>query len=419
MKLLIKSAKIVDSKSPYHLKEKDIFIENGTIIAIEDSIDRSADREIKIKNLHISKGWFDPSVSFGEPGFEERETLQNGLDTAMKSGFTNVVLNPNTNPIIDNSALVQYLKTKTQNHIVNALISGALTEQSESLQLAELFDMHQHSAVVFGDYKQGIKNTNLLKLALQYTKGFNGLVQVFPIENSLSKNTQMHEGSISTSLGLKALPRMAEIIQLKRDLDVLRYTDSKIHFACISTAESVELIKQAKKEGLDVSCSVAISNLIYTDEKLKDFDTKYKVWPPLRETSDQKALIKGLKSGVIDMVTSDHQPLNIELKKTEFEHAAFGSIGLESAFGILNKKLGLEQCISFLTRGKTRFKQPISTFDLGQNADLTMFNPDINWTFSETDLVSKSKNAIFLDEKMKGKALGVVNEKQIYVAEYN
>ncbi|RRO26133.1 dihydroorotase [Flavobacteriaceae bacterium 14752] len=417
MRLLIKSAKIIDPKCTHHLKQKDIFIENGIIKAIEDNIDKKGDQQIKIENLHLSQGWFDPSVSFGEPGFEERETLQNGLDTAMKSGFTSVILNPNTEPVIDNAALVQYLNTKTQNHIVNALISGALTEQSKSQQLAELFDMHQHHAVVFGDYKKGIKNANLLKLALQYTKGFKALVQVFPIENSLSENAQMHEGEISTSLGLKALPSMAEIIQLKRDLDILRYTGSKIHFACISTAESVELVKQAKKEGLDVSCSVSISNLIYTDKKLQDFDTKYKVWPPLRETQDQKALIKGLKSGVIDMVTTDHQPLNIELKKTEFEHASFGSIGLESAFGVLNKKLGLEQSLAYLTRGKMRFNQPISTIEVGQNAELTLFNPDIDWTFSETDIVSKSKNAIFLGEKMKGKALGIVNKNQFYVSE--
>lgn len=417
MKLLIKSAKIVDSKSPFHLKQKDIFIEDGIIKAIESKINKSVDREIKIENLHVSQGWFDPSVSFGEPGFEDRETLKNGLDTAMKSGFTNVILNPNTKPIIDNAALVQYLKTKTESHIVNAHISGALTEKSESQQLAELYDMHQHGAVVFGDYKKGIENANLIKLALQYTKGFGGLVQVFSIENSLSQNTQMHEGPVSTNLGLKALPRIAEIIQLKRNLDILRYTDYKIHFSCISTKESVELIKEAKKEGLDISCSVAISNLIYTDEKLKDFDTKYKVWPPLRESSDQKALLKGLKSGVIDMLTTDHQPLNIELKKTEFEHAAFGSIGLESAFGILNKKLGLEQSIRLLTQGKTRFNEPLSSIEVGQNAELTLFNPELEYMFTEKDIVSKSKNAMVLGEKLKGKALGIINKNQLYVAE--
>ncbi len=416
MKLLIKSAKIVDTKSPFHLKQKDIFIENGVIKAIENKIDKKADKVINIENLHVSQGWFDSSVSFGEPGFEERETLQNGLDTAMKSGFTSLILNPNTNPVIDNAALVQYLKTKTQSHIVNMLISGSLTEKSEGEQLAELFDMHQNDAVVFGDYKQGIKNANLLKLALQYSKAFKALVQVFPIESNLSDNTQMHEGAISTSLGLKALPRMAEVIQLKRDLDLLRYTNSKIHFSCISTAESVKLIKEAKKEGLDVSCSVAISNLIYTDKKLEDFDTKFKVWPPLRESEDQKALLKGLKSGIIDMVTTDHQPLNIELKKTEFEYAAFGSIGLESAFGILNKKLGLEESITCLTRGKSRFNQAESNLEVGQNAELTLFNPDIKWVFSENDINSKSKNAIFLNETLQGKALGVINKNQFHVS---
>lgn len=416
MRLLLKSATIIDTDSPFHLKTKDIFIVNNCIHSIEDHIEADGDKVIELENLHVSPGWFDSSVSFGEPGFEDRETLANGMDTAMKSGFTKIVLNPNTDPVIDHSALVQFVNTKNEKHLIDIFPSGALTVKSKSKSLAELFDMHQNGAVAFGDYKKSISNTNLLKIGLQYTKTFEGLIQLYPIDNNLSKDFQMHEAKMSTSLGLKGLPNMAEVIQLKRDLEVIKYTSGKAHFVCISTAESVDLIRNAKADGLDVTCSVAIPHLIFTDSCLKDFDTKYKIWPPLREQSDQEALIEGLHDGTIDMVTTDHNPINIELKKTEFENAAFGSIGLESAFGALNNSFGLEHSVDFLTRGKNRFKQPRNTIEPKQIADLTLFNPDNEYTFSLKDISSKSKNSIFLGEKLKGKVYGIINNEKYYVS---
>lgn len=416
MRLLIKSATIINSDGPYHLKTKDILIINNIIHSIEDCIEADVDKLIELENLHVSPGWFDSSVSFGEPGFEDRETIANGLDTAMKSGFTKIVLNPNTNPVIDHSALIQFVNTKSINHCVDILPAGALTTKSKLKNLAELFDMHQNGASAFGDYKKSISDTNLLKIALQYTKTFDGLIQLYPIDNNLSKNFQMHEGEMSTSLGLNGLPNMAEVIQLKRDLEVIKYTEGKAHFVCISTAESVDLIRNAKAEGLDVSCSVALSNLIFTDSYLIDFDTKYKICPPLRDQSDKEALIEGLEDGTIDMVTTDHNPINIELKKTEFENADFGSIGLESAFGALNNYFGLEHSVDFLTRGKNRFKQPRNTIEPKQIADLTLFNPDNEYTFSLKDISSKSKNSIFLGEKLKGKVYGIINNEKYYVS---
>jgi len=416
MRLLLKSAKIIDSDSPYHLKIKDILIVDNLIKSIEDHINADADKVIELDNLHLSPGWFDSSVSFGEPGFEDRETIQNGLETAMKSGFTKIALNSNTDPVIDHSALIQFVKTKSEEHLVDILPTGALTKQSELQNLAELYDMHQNGTVAFGDYKKSTSNTNLLKIGLQYVKTFDGLIQLHAVDNHLSENFQMHEGEMSTSLGLTGLPNMAEVIQLKRDLEVVKYTEGKAHFSCISTAESVELLRKAKKDGLDVTCSVAIANLIFTDSHLKDFDTKYKVRPPLRAERDKNALIKGLQDGIIDMVTTDHNPINIELKKTEFENAAFGSIGLETAFGTLNHAFGLEQSIEFLTRGKQRFKQHKNTVEAKQVADLSLFNPEIEYTFTEKNIFSKSKNSIFLNEKLKGKVYGVVNNSKFYVS---
>lgn len=418
MRLLLKSATVIDSKSPYHRKQVDILIEKGIIRDIKEKITADADEKIELKNLHVSAGWFDSSVSFGEPGFEERETISNGLDTAMKSGFTKIVLNSNTSPVIDHSSLVQFIKTKSEAHIVDILPSGALTKNSELTNLAELYDMHQNGACVFGDYKKSISNTNLLKIALQYCKSFEGLIQLYPLDLSLSKDFQMHEGKVSTSLGLKGLPAMAEVIELKKNIELIRYTGGKAHFSCISTAESVELIREAKANGLDITCSVALPNLIFTDDCLTDFDTKYKVKPPLREAEDRDALRNGLKDGIIDMVSTDHNPINIELKKTEFEQAEFGSIGLESAFGALNQHFGLESSIDYLTRGKSRFNQNNNTIDTNQVADLSLFNPDTEWIFEESDIYSKSKNSMFIGEKLKGKAYGIINNSDFYVSDF-
>ncbi len=417
MVLLLKSAKIIDANSPFHHQTKDILVEDGIIKSIENQINKETNKVIELNNLHLSPGWFDSSVSFGEPGFEERETLQNGLDTAMKSGFTHLVLNPNTNPVLDNSSFIQHILNKSASHIVDILPTGALTERSEGQNMAELFDMYSNGAVAFGDYKRSINDANLLKIAMQYSKSFQALIQVFSLDQHLSTDTQMHEGPVSTALGLKAMPRIAEVIQLKRDLELVKYTDAKVHFCCISTAESVSLIEQAKNEGLDVTCSVALSNLYFTDKVLESFDSKYKIWPPLRETSDQEALIEGLKKGIIDMVTCDHLPLNIELKNTEFEHAEFGSIGLESAFGALNKLFGLDESVEFLTRGKSRFNATRTHIDVEQPAVLSLFDPDINRTFSEEDIHSKSKNAIFEGEDLKGKVYGIINNGKYYVSE--
>jgi dihydroorotase len=416
MNLLIKSATLVDKNSPDHLKVRDILIEEGIIKAIGENIQDKNAQIIDLPNLHVSKGWFDSSVSFGEPGYEERETLPNGLDVCQKSGFTSVVINPNTNPVADHASIIEFIKNSTRSHCVDVYPIGALTEKSNGQHIAELYDMKTKGAVAFGDYKTAVNNANIFKIALQYSKTVDTLIQIFANDKSMSENTQMHEGITSTNLGLKASPRLAEIIQIKRDLEVLKYTGGRLHFACISTSESVDLIKDAIEQGLDVSCSVALPNLIFKDEMVSEFDSKYKVLPPLRESSDIEALKKALLDGTIDMLTTDHYPLNVELKKTEFEHAEFGSIGLESALGMLQTIFNLEDTIDILTRGKRRFRIKDTSINVGENAQLSLFNPEIDWVQKEKDIASKSKNSIYLGEIHKGKAYGIINNNNIYVS---
>lgn len=418
MKVLLKSAKIINPNSDHHQKTMDVFIQDGKIEKIGASLKITGlDREIKLNNLHISIGWFDSSVCFGEPGFEERETILNGLKTAAASGFTHIALNPNTSPVIDNNGAITSVRSKAKDQPVELFPIGALTRKSEGVDLAELYDMHQGGAIAFGDYKRAVMHPNLLKLALQYVQNFGGLVQSFPQDNQIAGNGLVHEESNSTRLGLKGIPALAEELQITRDLSILEYTGGKLHIPTISTEKSVKLIRDAKKKGLDVSCSVAIHNLMYTDDTLFEFDTHFKVLPPLRTKKDIKALIKGLKDGTIDMVTSDHNPIDIEHKKVEFEHALYGSIGLESAFGSLLNLFSLEETIAFLTKGRARFGIPEPEIKEGNTVNLSLFTPDGAYVFTKENIRSTSKNSLFLNSTLKGKVYGIISGNGLVISE--
>ncbi len=414
MNLLIKSATIIEQSNTFHNCTKDILIENGIITKIENAIDNINNyKELSLDNLHISQGWFDSSVSFGEPGFEERETLENGIKVAAKSGFTDVLINPNTNPIIDNSIAVSFIKNKIINSPVNLHPIGALTKNSEGIDLAELYDMQNSGAVAFGDHQSAIENSNMLKIALQYSQSFEGLILSYPQENKIAGKGIVNEDENATKLGLKGIPNLAEELQISRDLFLLEYTGGKLHIPTISTENSVELIKNAKAKGLDVTCSVSIVNLVFNDDAISDFNTNYKVLPPLRTEKDQKALINGVKNGTIDFVTSNHLPIDIEHKKVEFDHAEFGSIGLESMFGALNTIFDIEKVITILTQSKNRFKVKKHNIKVGERASLTLFNPSTEYTFNIKNICSNSKNSAFLNKKLKGLVYGIFNNCQL------
>lgn len=414
MNALIKSATIIDSNSEFNNTTQDILIENGSIIKIDKTIPNTNNyKEITFDNLHVSQGWFDSSVCFGEPGFEDRETIVNGLKTAAASGFTTVAMQANTNPVIDSNSDVIFIKSKAQDNAVELLPIGALTEHSDSKHLAELFDMKSAGAVAFYDYKKPISNPNLLKIALQYTNGFGGLVYSFPQENKIAGLGVMNENVTSTTIGLKGNPSLAEALQVARDLYILEYTEGALHIPTISTAESVDLIRKAKAKQLNVTCSVAIHNLILTDDVLTDFNTHYKVLPPLRTKTDVDALIEGIKDGTIDMVTSDHNPITIEGKKVEFDYAEYGTIGLESAFGALQTIFSTEETIKLLTSGRSLFGSTNTTIKEGEKANITLFNPDKEYIFSTEHIHSKSKNSLFLDHTLKGIVYGIIANTKI------
>lgn len=417
MNLILRKAKIIDVKSTFHNQIVDVEIADGIFKNIGKNLESKKDvQEIELDNLHISQGWFDTSVCFGEPGFEDRETIANGLNVAAKSGFTGVALQPNSSPIIDNQSQINFVKTKSNGFATELFPIGALTKNSEGKDLAELFDMKNAGAVAFGDYNKNIDNANLLKIALQYASDFEGLVIAFSQEPNIKGSGVVNEGIVSTRLGLKGIPALAEELQIAKNLFILEYTGGKLHIPTISTAKSAQLIREAKNKGLQVTCSVSVHHLVLTDEKLETFDSRFKVSPPLRIESDRKALIEAVKDGTIDVITSDHNPMDIEHKKMEFDLAKNGTIGLESAFGALLTVLPIEIIVEKLISGRKLFSITENAIEINKKANITLFSTEGNYIFSKENILSKSKNSAFLGTEIKGKVYGVFNNNKLVLA---
>jgi dihydroorotase len=414
MKIVLKNATIVDPKSEFHQQKLDIEITAGVLTQIASSIATTPeDKVIELANLHVSPGWFDSSVSFGEPGYEERETIANGLHVAAKSGFTSIALQPNTLPLLDNQSQIQFVINKAQGFATELYPIGSFTKESAGKDMAELFDMKNAGAIAFGDYAKNIDDVNLIKIGLQYLQDLDSLAVLFCQDHNLKGKGIANEGPTATQLGLKGIPNLAEEIQVARALGIAEYTGGKIHIPTLSTAKSVQLIQEAKAKGIRVSCSVSAHHLVLNDSCLVGFDSRYKVSPPLRAESDRLALIEGVLNGTIDCICSDHNPMDTEHKNVEFDLAKDGTIGLESAFGALLTVLPLPVVLDKLTAGKRVFGLPDSTIEVGTKANLSLFNPDETWFFDSAHIRSKSKNAALLDVNMKGRAYGIVNQGQL------
>ena len=417
MNVLIKAAKILDASSPHHNTIQDIYIADGVIQKMGENLSFPDAKQISFKNLHISQGWFDSSVSFGEPGYEERETIAHGLDVASSSGFTHIALNTNTDPKPDSRADIAFLLEQANGSPVRLYPKARITTSESESKLAPLRELQVTGAVCFSNHKSALANANILKLALQYTHDFDGLVESFAFNQDMGNGGVMHEGAVSTSLGLTGIPSVVEEMQIKRDLDILSYTNGKLHIPTLSTKDAIPLIKQAKKAGLDVSTSVSIHNLFFTDKALEGFNANAKLLPPLREQTDSKALQKALKDGTIDMVTSDHHPLNSELKYVELDLAHFGSIGLEHSFGCLLSMFDVAVVVDILTRGKARFGITASPIQEGATADVSLFTPDGKKTVTKAAIKSTSKNSLFMDQALPGKVFGVIAQNKVRLTE--
>lgn len=420
MKILIKQARIIDSSSPFNGEAKDLLVIDGIIAAVADEISETADTVIMQPGLAISIGWMDTFAHFCDPGFEHRETLETGAAAAAAGGFTDVMIVPNTQPAIHSKSQVEYIVQKSRPLAVNIHPVGAITKDSTGQELAEMYDMWHSGAVAFSDGRNTLQNAATLLKALLYVKAFEGIIIQIPGDENIIGKGMMNEGVVSTQLGLPGIPAIAEELMIARDIKLAAYTDSKLHFTGVSTKEGLTQIAKAKLEGIKITCSVTPYHLYFSDEDLKGYDTNLKVNPPLRSDADRKAVLEAFKNGTIDAIASHHIPQSWDDKTCEFEYAKNGMIGLESLFGVLaNTGIALEKLIDYLTLAPRKiFNLPIPVLKKGQQACITLFQPDEEYIFAEQHIKSKSKNSPFIGKKLKGRVIGIINNNCILLNRY-
>jgi dihydroorotase len=415
MNLLIKSATIVDPNSPFNQQVADILIKNGTITEIAKDIKTDV-TVFDATGKYLSPGFFDLNCNIGELGLESKENLQTGTAAAAAGGFTGIALMPNTQPPVHSKAEVEYLLNRAKGNLVDVYPLGTLSHKREGKDLAEMYDMYLSGAKAFTDGNRPVQDAGLMERALLYTKGFEATVFSYPEDTAIAGKAKVNEGEMSTLLGMKGIPSLAEELMVARDLYLAEYTNSKIHFSTVSTVRSVELIKEAKKKGLQVTCDVAAHHLVLTDDVLAGFDSLYKVKPPLRTHKDVKALIAGLKDGTIDAIVSQHTPHEIEFKDVEFEVAEFGIIGFQTAFA-LALKAGLSidlivQKLAINPRSILGVEQV--TITAGQKANLVVFDTAAEWEYTKDSNKSKSYNSPYIGETLKGQVLLTCNNNHLF-----
>ncbi len=419
MRILIRKAIIIDPRSDHHQQERDVLVGGNHVMRIGTDLPADGADIIESEGLHLSPGWIDMGVQIGDPGFEHREDIETVSLAAAAGGFTGIGAYPNTEPVIHAKPEVNYLIKQSRLQLVDIWPIGAVTRHCAGKDITEMIDMQRVGAIAFSDGAAAIQNNGMMMRALQYVKAFDGVVINQPHDASIAADGQIHEGKVSTSLGMKGIPNMAEEMMVQRDIYLAEYTDSKVFISGISSARSVDLIRQAKRKGVAVSCSVPVLNLVYTDDDLSTFNSQFKVLPPLRDAEDREGLLAGLLDGTIDAITSNHVPLEQEQKKLEFAYAGFGAIGLETAYALVNTHLG--KTLDQTALVDKLAIQPRQLFGLvpariaeGGKAEFTLFQPNRNWTFQLKERYSKSANSPLDGLSLNGWIVGVINNGQSF-----
>jgi dihydroorotase len=417
--ILLKKVLIANELSEFNGLIKDIYIENNCIVEIADEINHTNCTVFNQENSIVSSGWVDVFSHFCDPGFEYRETLSSGAKAAVAGGFTQVFVLPNTNPVIQSKSQVEYIVQQSKTLPIQVYPLGAITKNIEGKDLAEMYDMQNSGAIAFSDGLQPIQTPGLLLKALQYVKAFDGTVIQMPIDKSIGANGLMNEGIVSTQLGLPGIPTIAEEIMIQRDIDLVRYTKSKLHITGISTAKSVALLQAAKAEGLAISCSVTPYHLFYCDEDLQSYNTNLKVNPPLRTREDMLALRAAVANGSVDCIATHHTPHNFDAKICEFEYAKNGMIGLQTAFATIQHILPNLHAIKlaqlFSNNARNLFGLPNAAINIQQPADLTIFTQHNSTTITKENNQSKSFNTPFENTTLNGKVLGIVTKGELHL----
>jgi dihydroorotase len=417
VKILIQGATILDSRSSFHQKKKNLLINDGLITEIGDK-NFGADKTIKADGMLLSSGWFDLGTFIGDPGLEHKEDQHSASQAAMSGGFTELAILPNTSPAVQTKNEISYIRRNNRSQLVQLHALASVTKNNKGEELTEMIDLHEAGAVGFTDGLKPIWHTDIFLKSLQYLQKFNGILIDHPEDIWLNLFGQMHEGINSTMLGLKGLPRIAEDIAVSKNLELLGYAGGKLHFTRMSSGKAIDLIRAAKKK-LKVSCDVTAYQVLFDDSYLQGFDTNYKVNPPLREKGDNEALIKGLKDGTIDVICSGHLPQDEESKNIEFDQADFGIINLQT-FGAnlttLSKTVEWDQLIEKVTTNPRQLLGMSSGIvETDQPANITVFDPNRLWKLDEKSNLSRSKNSPWFGKELKGKAAAVFNNGKYWI----
>lgn len=420
-KILIRSARVLFPDSPFYKQKADVLIEGGKISAVAETIlpEQSKGSEIiEAEGKYLSPGFFDLNASFGEPGDEPKETIESGTAAALAGGFTGLALQSLSKTAIQTRSEVLYLINQARHLAVDIHPVGAVSVNREGKDITELFDMYQAGAKAFSDGTKAINDAGLMSRALLYVKNFGGLIFSFPEDRAIAGSGRMNEGRMSTYLGMKGVPVLAEELMVSRDLYLAEYNDSKLHFSTISCKGSVDLIRAAKKKGLKVTCDVAAHHLVLTEDVLEYFDTNYKVKPPLRAQEDVDALLAGLEDGVIDAVVSQHTPHEVEFKDVEFEIAANGIIGLQTVLPLLVRSGFHPETIveKIAVRPRAILGIPLPNLVVGSDINFVLFDTHTEWVFDKENNRSMSANSPFIEDTLKGKVFVVGNKSQLFVS---
>ncbi len=365
---------------------------------------------IDASGMIICPGLVDMHVHLREPGYEYKETIQSGALAAAAGGFTSIACMPNTEPALDNQEQIRFVLEKAKAAAVHVYPVGALTKGRQGKELAEMADMREAGAVAFSDDGTGVQNGNMMRRSLEYCRMLDVAVLSHCQYDDLADGGVMNESYYSTSLGLRGATRIAEELMIARDLMLAQYTNSKIHIQHVTSIGGIELIRNAKRQGIKVTAETCPHYLVFSDDCLKTYDTNLKVNPPIRGKKDMAALKKALASGIIDVIATDHAPHAWEEKALEFDYAPSGLIGLETALAVVATELVHKNVLDWLSLIKLMtlnpaqiLNIPAGRFENNLPADITLIDPELEWTFAETDIKSLSKNSPFVGWKFKGR----------------
>lgn len=418
MSLLLNSVTVSDTTSKYFNSKVNILIDSkGYVKKIsKNKISDKVKKVVDLEGLFISESWFDFNANFCDPGYEYKENLKSGVHVAINSGFLDVLITPNTNPIIQTKADVSYIQEKSLNNFCKIHPSAAISKNFNGKDLNDIIDLHNSGVKAFTNSYSCKESSEMIMNSLLYLNQIDTLLITKPKDRSFSDGV-VNNGYYSNTVGLKGIPRISESIAVERDLSILEYVGGKIHFSGISTKESVSIIRDAKTKKLNVTCDVPIHNLILDDSNVVSFDPNYKVDPPLRTKEDIDALIDGINDGTIDIIASHHEPQDIDTKKCEFEIANFGVISLQTFFSNivqLSRKIPLENLIkTFSTNPKKILGVETYSVVEGSKASFTVFDPDGSWDYNENSNLSKSINSPWLNWSLKGKVKAVIKDNRI------